>query len=289
MPKLVKDYASVAPLTAGGTRQAAGSSIGPTITLPKPPSYGLTGTASGGGTTTRTVTPIQVYESQVDSNPGTVAAQGIFDANATNLANARAAAIQQAIIRAGWTPDMSSGALSGYASDVTQSALDQARANPMSQKAQLDLQLGQAKTNLPYDLAASGASRSGALGIELGNLGRSYDTASYQGMQDLLASITGSVNDYASGYNTAQSNLQAARRDIANRLAQQAGYSESISTTGDEWLPSTSGNPTDLSPSYPAPAINAVVQKAIAKLGAKPGGKAPANIYQTIKQTTMGG
>lgn len=286
MPKLVKDYASVAPL-GGAARSALGAAIGPTTTLPAAPSgYGLTG-AIGSGTTTRTVTPLQVYQDQVDTDLGTTAAKGIFDANATNLANARASAIQRAIINAGWTPDLSSGPLAGYAGDVPQSVLDQAAANPMSQKAQFDLQLGQAKTNLPYDLAARGAGRSGALNIELGNLSRSYDTASYQAQQELLSTITGAAGDYAGGYTTAQGNYEAVRREIADRLARQAGYSESITTGDEDWLPAAA--PGQLSPSYPAPKINQTVAKVIQQLGYKPGSQAPASLYRTIKQTYLGG
>jgi hypothetical protein len=222
---------------------------------------------------------MQVYQDQILSDPEAVAAQGTFSSTASNLANARAAAIQRAVINAGWTPDMSGG-LGGYASDLTPSALAQAAANPMSQKAQLDLQLSQARGNTPYDLASSGRGRSGALPIALGNLSRQYDTASYQGMQSLLDSIYGSANTYAGSYNDALNSLNAARAAVADRLARQAGYSESIVTSGGDggdggdgggWdvpgygmenAPTTYGNYVG-SPAYQA---EAPVQQAVARV-----------------------
>src|SRR5262245_25360553 len=197
MPKLYNDQTY---LPTPKKRTAVGANLGAgAFTLPPPPSAsgGLTGQIGSGGlggsTTVKTVTPMQVYQEDILSN--SAAEQGIFNTQATNLANARQQAILQALVNSGWTPEMT-GALSGYASDVTQSALSQAAANPMSQKAQLDRQLSEAKGNTPYDLAASGAGRSGALAIQLGNLSRQYDTASYAGMQDLLGAITGAVNTY---------------------------------------------------------------------------------------------
>lgn len=289
MPKLINDraYVSAVPLTR--PRKAAGADNSFIYNPPAAPS-GLTGSIGGGGggsTMTRTVTPLQVYQDQILADPGAVSAQGMFEGQTSNLALARRDAIQQALIRSGWTPQLT-GALEGYAGDITPSALSQAAANPMSQKAQLDLQLAQEKGNTPYDLAASGAGRSGALAIQLGNLSRQYDTASYQGAQDLLGAITGAVNTYAGGYNQALGGLEAARREIADRLARQAGYSESIVTTPDDsWAPSPSQD--QLSPSYPAPVVNQAVQRAISDMGFRAGSRVPGNLYQTIRQTYLGG
>jgi hypothetical protein len=217
----------------------------------------------GGGTTTTTITPLQNYQGDILSDPQAVGAQGMFDARASSLAAARADAIQRAVISGGWTPDMS-GSLSGYASDVTPQTLQAAAANPMSQKAQLDLQLSQANQNLPYDLASSGAGRSGANAIQQGALQRQYQTASYQGQQDLLSSIYGAGNTYAGSYNDAMSQLMYAREQVANRLAQTAGYSQSISTDDG------GGGGGDNSDYYSNVTIPSVVQKVIAQIGSKP-------------------
>jgi len=314
--KPVNPYGSGAfiynPGSSGGTRSAVGSGITGSGGGGGGGGGGLTGAIGSGSapytgeTTIRTMTPMQVYQSDILGDQGSVAAEGVFNTTDRNLRLARQDAITRALFGSGWTPQMS-GQLADYSGDVTQSALDAAAANPMSQKAQLDLQLSQAKANNPYDLAASGAGRSGAMAIQLGNLGRQYDTASYQGMQDLLNAIYGAVGNYASGYGNAQNALEAARREVADRLARQAGYSESIVTTPtgggggggdggggdggggeDYWAPSP--NPaTELSPSYPAPVVNQAVQKAIKAVGVKKGGYAPKNLYQTIKQTYLGG
>ena len=95
---------------------------------------------------------------------------------------------------------------------------------------------------------------------------------------------------YAGGVMGAQSDLEAARRQIADMLARQAGYSESIVTTPgpeDYWAPAAT--PEQLSPSYPAPVVNQAVQRAITALGYKPGQKAPANLYQVIRNAQLGG
>ena len=225
---------------------ASGYSGSPLYDVPNQYPTGTIGSVLGGNrpqsasdivTSTRTVTPMQVYQDEILGNDQAVAAQGIYNTTLGNLANTRAYGINQALFKGGWTPDTSTGPLAGFASDITPSSLAEAMKNPMSAKAQLDLQLGQAKTNLPYDLAASGAGRSGARAIELGNLSRSYDLASYQGLQDEMAQILSAINAYTGGAIDAQNALEAARRQVADTLARQAGYSESIVTSpggGDE-------------------------------------------------------
>ena len=226
------------------TRQGLGSALGSYYMPPNPNPLptakigGAIGAAGGGGgggpqTTTTIMTPNQVYEGEILGDPGSIAAMGTFNAQTNQLAAARADAIQRAIINSGYTPQMSGG-LASYAGDVTPGTLAAAAANPMSQRAQLDLQMGQAQSNLPYDLAAGGQGRSGAGAIAQGNLQRQYQTGQYQGMQDLLDTLYGAGNTYAGGYNTALSNLDAARAAVANRLAQTAGYSQSITTSGGD-------------------------------------------------------
>jgi hypothetical protein len=188
---------------------------------------------SGGQSVTTTYTPNQIYAGDILSDPQAVGAQGIFNAQSSGLAAARADAIQRAIINSGYSPTLPPS-LQAYAGDVTPQTLTAAAANPMSTKAQLDLQLSQANQNLPYDLAASGMGRSGAAAINQGNLQRQYQTGQYQGMQSLLDSIYGSANTYAGNYNNAVNQLAYAREQVANRLSQTAGYSQSIDTSGGD-------------------------------------------------------
>ena len=216
----------------------AGAGVGGGIGTGAKLGTGLVGGAGSGGggnsqTTTTIMSPNQVYQDEILGDPGSIAAMGTFNAHTNQLAAARADAIQRAVINSGYTPQMTGG-LASYAGDVTPGTLTAAAANPMSQQAQLNLQLQQANQNLPYDLAAGGQGRSGAAAIEQGNLQRQYQTGQYQGMQDLLNQLYGAGNTYAGGYNTALNNLDAARAAVANRLAQTAGYSQSITTTGGD-------------------------------------------------------
>src|SRR5215471_2314336 len=251
-------------------RQSLGSAIGGGTVYHPPaglPAISLPGMGSVGGgptTTTTIMTPNQVYSSDILGDPGSVAAQGQFDATASNLAAARADAFQRAVISGGWAPQLT-GALAGYSGDVTPATLAQAAANPMSQKAQLDFQLQQATTNLPYDLAAGGMGRSGASAIEQGNLQRQYQTASYQGQQKMLDAIYSAANTYAGGYNDAVTQLMNARASVADRLAQLAGYSQTVTTDGG------GGGGGDYPTGYyPDVTIPDVVKQVISQISAQP-------------------
>jgi hypothetical protein len=167
----------------------------------------------------------------------------------------------------------------------------------MSQKAQLDLQLNQANQNLPYDLAASGAGRSGASAIQAGNLQRQYQTASYQGQQDLLNNIYGAANTYAGNYNNALQQLEYARQAVAQRLAQTAGYSQSVVTDDGSGsgvgvgAPNSAPDPYSYPASYPTyqPSnTTQAVQRVISSLGIQPGQKVAPNLYQNIRNMRAG-
>src|SRR5215471_9358866 len=259
-------------------RQGLGAAIGGgggTVYHP-PASYpglSLPGMGGGGGggpqTTTTIMSPNQVYASDILNDPGSIAAQGQFDATQSNYAAARADAIQRAVISGGGAPQLS-GTLAGYSGDVTPQTLAQAAANPMSQKAQLDLQLNQANANLPYDLAAGGMGRSGANAIEQGNLQRQYQTASYQGQQNMLDAIYGAANTYAGNYNDAMTQLMNARASVANRLAQLAGYSQTITTDGGGGGGDTGDNSGYPSGYYPDVTIPDVVKNVISQISSQP-------------------
>jgi hypothetical protein len=184
------------------------------------------------------------------------------------------------------------GGLASYASDVDPATIAQATQNPMSQRAQLQKQLSDAQSNLPYDLAASGADRSGAFAINQSQLGQQYDTASYQGLQDLLGSIGGAVNQYATGFNSAQAQLAAAREAVANRLAQNAGYSQTVTTSGgddgsgDGSYDPTQGGASQINQSLYAPATTQAVAKVIKALGS--GAKKSPYYYQNLKNIMAG-
>ena len=269
---------------------------------------GKVSTGGGGGstplTTTTTRTPLQVYQDEILGDPGSVAAQGQYDTTLSQLANARKDAIQRAIFGAGWNPSAIPGgipaSLQDYTSDFT--GIDPG-SNPLSTKAQLDKQLSQANYSLPYQLAATGMGRSGAYAVNASNLQNQYDTASYGGMQDLLSSILGAGQNYASGVSSAASQLDAARAAVAQRLQQMAGYSETTTTSGGDGGGDTGfvdsapgggsmgGTPVSLSnwagavTGNPSNPLHTTIQKAIKSIGIK---KKPANIYQ-IGRNMMAG
>jgi hypothetical protein len=183
------------------------------------------------------------WQNEILGTSGVQAAQGQFDATVGQLGATRADAIQRAVVNAGWAPDPStwSGSLSGFAQDVTPGTIAAAQSNPMSTRAQLDLQMQQAQSNLPYDLAASGMGRSGAMPIQQGGLQRQYQLNTYQGQQNLLDAINQAASAYGQGYQGALGNLQNARSAAAQALAQLAGYSGTTTTT----TTSGGGGPTD--------------------------------------------
>lgn len=275
------------PRVGGGLN---GNIAGPTTPIGSP-SLGGVGIGAGGSAglgAQSAVSPLGMYQQEIGDY--TTGAQGMFGAQTSNLAAARADAIQRAIIGAGWDPSSHfGGSLASYSGDVTPQTLAAAAANPMSQKAQLDLQLNQANQNQPYDLAASGMGRSGAAAINQGNLQRQYQSQSYQGMQGLLDQIYGAGNTYAGGYNNALQQLEAARSQAAYMLSQTQGYSQPVS--GDQTDPNAGaappGDSSQLSFSAP-PTTNQKVQQVIASLGIKPGSKVNNNLYQNIRNIQAG-
>jgi len=208
--------------------------LGGLTTAPKAPTTTLGGAAATpttpvANTGIGTIDPnvLGNYQNEILGSPMGQSATGIYSAQSGLLASQRADAIQRAIISAGYSPQLT-GSLASYAGDVTPDTLTAAAANPMSQKAQLDLQLSQANQNMPYDLAASGAGRSGAAAIQQGNLQRQYQTSTYQNEQNLLNAIYGAANTYTGGIANAQSAYQNSLAYAGNLLAQMPGYSASI-------------------------------------------------------------
>ena len=255
------------------------------------PSLG-TGQVSTGAANVTPMAPIDPsQEYQNELNAATSGAQGIYSSQLSNLASARADAIQRAVIGGGWAPSQFTGSLASYAGDVTPDTLAAAAANPMSQKAQLDLQNQQAMTNQPYDLAASGMGRSGAAAINSGNLQRQYQQASYSGMNDMLNSIYGAGNTYAQSANDALNQLQYARTMAAQQLQNQIGYSaapDGSDTTAGQPAPAASAPsyPSVAGPGTPPPPITQTVQKVIASLGKSAASNPRA--YQDARNIRMG-
>src|SRR5262249_42398269 len=188
------------------------------------------GGGGGGGagttTTTTTMTPNQGYEAEILNDPRSIGAQQAFEATTQQLANTRRAQFRQALIQSGYDPGQLGGDLGEYGGDIDQATRDAAAANQLSDRAQLNKALNQAQTDLPYLLAARGGARSGALPVGQTALQEQYQSASAQGLNDLLSTLRGYGQTYAGGYGQAVSGLNAAREAVAQRLAQLRGYSQ---------------------------------------------------------------
>src|SRR4029077_14062910 len=86
----------------------------------------------------------------------------------------------------------------------------------------------------PSQLAARGATRSGAANIGAANLQNQYDVAANQALQNLAQAIGGNVSTWVSNNANALSNWNTTQGSIADRLAQiaqanaQAAYSNAM-------------------------------------------------------------
>jgi len=224
----------------GETYKVPGAYTMPSVRTSPLPSGTAQGQGQGGGVTqgdggdetiTTVRTPMQVYESDILGDPMSRAAQQTYDVGVQGLANQRRDQIRQAIIAAGYTPSLT-GSLSEYAGDVDQGTLDAAAANQLSARAQLNKALNQANYDLPYILAASGMGRSGSFATGTTALQEQYQQNAQQGLDALNRSLLGYGSTYAQGVDRAMQALNASRAAVAQRLAQQAGFSETVTRRG---------------------------------------------------------
>jgi hypothetical protein len=309
-PKLV----AVAPKTGGGSLASA---IGGQQAATSVIAGGKVGAGAAGGpaTTTITHTPLQIYQDEILSDPGSVAAQGTYDTTLNELANQRRDAIQRAVIQAGWDPGAQLPASAqGFAGDINDTTRSAAAQNQLSTRAQLQSQYDTAMHAMPYQLAATGMGRSGQVGVQGGEYNKQFQTATNTGMQDLLSSILGFGNTYSGGVSNAASALDAARAAIAQRLQNAAGYSEpivngggdggdygsdaslglgaKIGSSGNYPAVDTTGrtgySQNPVSGAYSYNPTKTAVAKVIKSIGVKKAAKPPANIYQVAKNMMAG-
>jgi hypothetical protein len=257
----------------------------------------------GGGRTVTTTTrsPIQVYQDEILNNPTSIGGQQAFDAATQGLLNTRQAQFRQALVASGYDPRTAPGGLGDlgdYAGDFNQATLDAAAANPLSARAQLDKALNQSQADLPYALAARGVARSGELPVGFGSLQNQYDVQKQQGLGDLLSALRGYASNYASGYGSAVDRLNAIREQVAQRLAQQQGYSETTTTdygdgadggvtttdTGGGYPPMYAPNlapQLQTSDPYTASVINKIIKPTRGRV-------VPKNIFQIARNVRAG-
>jgi hypothetical protein len=246
------------------------------------------------------MTPNQVYESEILGDPRAIGAQQAFEATTNQLAATRRGLFRQALISSGYDPGNLAGTdLADYSGDIDQATREQAAANQLSSRAQLNKALNQATTDLPYLLAARGVARSGALPVGQTSLQEQYQVQAQQGLNDLLRALRGYGSDYAGGYNQAAQGLNAAREAVAQRLAQMRGYSQTTTTedfgdggdqgdTGEEALSDyapmyapTYAPQLQTSDPYTAQAINRIITPTRGKV-------VPKNVFQIARNVRAG-
>lgn len=191
--------------------------------------------APAGGTVSVVRTPNEVYQSDILNDWQSQAGQATYSSTLDKGMQGLRDAISGNVVSSGWDPGdqmTANNSLAGFRDLVTQATRDQAAANPLSEKAQLQKSLSEGLYSLPYQLAATGSQRSGAANINATKLNQQYDVASQQSLTALLNAIKGNVGDYTNLASGAADALNQARAAAAARLAAQAGYSEMTTMSG---------------------------------------------------------
>lgn len=184
-------------------------------------------------TTTTVRTPIVAdYASEIETDPlyqaGLQSNQGALNQGAL----ARAEKNRQAVIASGYDPGGSlTGTLSPYAADIDETTRVAAQANQLSERGQLEQALNRGLYALPYQLAARGAAGSGSQATGATALNEQSQISSNQARANLMAKLQGNIGDWLGLQQGQADRLSQLRADIANRLSQRAGYSESVYTT----------------------------------------------------------
>lgn len=274
--------------TPGSLDALAGQSNAASGLNYKPPAS--TGVPASSITTVRT--PNEVYEGDILSAPESQSGLTRYNTTLDTGMQQLRDAIGGQVVNSGWDPGAmmaSSPGLAGYANLVSQATRDQAAANPLSQKAQLQKSLSESLYNLPYQLNATGSARSGASNINATKFNQQYDVQSQQAINDLLAAIKGNVGDYTTLASNAASALDQARAAAAARLASQMGYSETTTQaggdTGDTGGGGGGGSGTLGGGAYSPAAVTRALNQPGA-VGAMGGPAAWANAMTSVKPKT---
>jgi hypothetical protein len=259
--------------------------------------YRAPAATGGGGTRVTTVrTPMQVYQDEILNDPQSLGAQQAYDATTQQLANTRRAQFHEALISSGYDPGALPADLADYSGDIDQATRDAAAANQLSGRAQLNKALNQSTSDLPYLLAARGVARSGELPVGQTSLQEQYQAQAQQGLSDLLSTLRGYGSDYASQFNQAGMSLNSIREAVAQRLAQQKGYSEQVTSEDLGGGPGTyeEGLGGGYAPMY-APTAQPQLQTSDPRTAAAIAGilgprpkKIPTNIFQIARNVRAG-
>ena len=226
------------------------------------------------------------YLSELTNDPLYQTGLSSYNSQVQANRNALTNALRQSVIQGGWAPGAGSGQVNlsniggqDFSGDIDQATIDAANANQMSDRAQLSQQLTRGLADIPSQLAARGATRSGAANIGAANLQNQYDVAANQALQNLAGAIGGNVSTWASNNANALSNWNATQGSIADRLAQiaqanaQAAYSNAMNDYNAKAGQANLGSHSiTTAPSGPSPKTTSNVAKVKAAVVAK---KAP--------------
>lgn len=293
-PTVVVKKPAVIPNSAtssltGAAKALSQSFANPSMIVP-PSTYASVPASSGTGAAVGSVAPPptmadidpSVYLAQLTSDPiyqsGLTSYQNTLQANQ----NALAAALKQSIIQGGWTPGTGAGQINlsnvggqDLSGDIDQSTIDLANQNQMSDRAQLQQQLTKGLADIPSQLAARGAARSGAANIASANVQNQYDVAANQALQNLSQALGGNVSTWAQNNANALAGWNSAQTDVANRLASiaqanaQADYNNQLAAYNASLAASPAPTQITTAPAGPSPATVKLVNQIKSQVSAK--------------------
>ena len=253
------------------------------------------GGAAGASQVAPPTLDVAPYMRELTSDPmyqsGLTSYQNSLQANQNMLQ----AAARQAVIQGGWgmTGNLSNIGGQNLSGLIDQGTLDAASANQMSDKAQLGIQLSRGLADVPSQLAARGAARSGAANIAAANLQNQYDVAANASLQNLASALGGDVTSWAQNNANALGNWNYLQGNIADRLANiatanaQAAYNSQMAAyQAAQNQPKTVNlGPTTITqaPTGPSPATVNAINKVKAAIGNAAMLKANPRVYQTMR------
>jgi len=157
------------------------------------------------------------YKAILAGDPTLLGAEGDLTAYTGQLAAARKAAVQQAVIAAGLDPG-------GVTGDVDAQTLDAARTNKFSAAADLERQRSRADADVAARLAGRGVLSSGATRSSKQRVQEGYEGATSKLTQDLLRTLGLYQGDYAEKYAGARQQYNVLREQAAARIANDPRY-----------------------------------------------------------------
>jgi hypothetical protein len=191
--------------------------------------------------------PESTYQGEITADPEYQLGERTLTNRQNELAQARANDIRQGFIKYGFPAgDFRSAMaanpnLAGFAGDIDAATEAAAAANQMSVNAQNARSLQQAQAALPYQLAARGAARSGAMGTRSSAYQQQHAERQSQALSSLLDQLGGTASTFQRGVTEAATDWERTKAGVTNRLAQTRGFSQPTQNWGLEDILSALG------------------------------------------------